>query len=242
MTPLDLFRAQLSAWGVAVGAREIEDLAAFARMLTGYTRANVIGTKDYDRVLLDHVLDSLSCLLFAPARNASDIADVGSGGGLPGVPLKIVLPAARLTLFESTGKKADFLRSTVGGLRLEGIEVVGARVEEAGRGEARRARYDLCTARAVARISVVAEYCVPLLRVGGHVISMKGHPGSEEMEEGRKAAELLGAEVREVTKVPILPEIGDKERRLIVLEKVRPTPDSYPRKPGTPAKSPLGSR
>lgn len=230
----------MSAWGVKAGPQEITDFVAFAGMLAGYGRANVIGTRDFDRVLLEHVLDSLGCLLFEPARGAKDIADVGSGGGLPGIPLGIALRASRVTLFESTGKKVDFLRSAVQELRLGAADVVRARVEDAGREDAHRSRYGLCTVRAVARLSVVAEYCVPLAKVGGHVVAMKGDPSPEEVEEGRKAAELLGAEIREVIQVPMLPEIGDKERRLIVLEKVRPTPDRYPRKPGTPAKSPLG--
>ena len=241
MASVDLFRAQLSAWGIGGCSREMASFVAFAEMLAGYERANVIGTKDFDRVLLDHVLDSLACLLFAPARDAHDVADVGSGGGLPGVPLSVALPGARVALFESTGKKADFLRSAVRELQTEKTTVVQTRVEDAGREDRYRACFDLCTARAVAQLSVVAEYCVPLARIGGHVIAMKGDPDRAEIEAGREAAELLGARVEEIIKVPILPEIGAKERRLIVLEKVRSTPDRYPRKPGTPAKRPLGS-
>ena len=221
---------------------EIEALGSFAEVLAGYERANVIGTRDLDRVLLDHVLDSLSCLLFKPARDALEVADVGSGGGLPGVPLGIALPRASITLFESTGKKVDFLESAVRRLRLDNIVAVKTRVEDAGRERGHRAGYDLCTARAVARLSVVAEYCLPLVKVGGCVISMKGDPESREVEEGRKAAESLGGRVKDVIKVPFLREIGERERRLIVLEKVSPTPEKYPRKPGTPVKSPLGSR
>lgn len=231
----------MSAWGIGERLHGMKSFVAFSEMLASYERANIIGTRDFDRVLLDHVLDSLACLLFEPARDAGDIADVGSGGGLPGLPLSIALPEARVALFESTGKKADFLRSAVRELQLEKVTVVKTRVEDAGRGDLHRSRFDLCTARAVARLSVVAEYCVPLARIGGHVIAMKGDPDREEIEEGQEAAELLGARIREIIEVPILPEIGVKERRLIVLEKVRSTPDRYPRKPGTPTKRPLGS-
>lgn len=237
---LDLLDAQVNAWGIKLETRARRGLIKFARILASYDRANVIGTRDLDRILLDHVLDSLSCLLFGPALKASRIADVGSGGGLPGIPIQIAHPRASTVLFESTGKKVDFLRYALEELGLSKTQVVRARVEEAGHLSAHRSGYDVCTARAVARLSVVAEYCVPFVRVGGHVISMKGRPDDDEIEEGERAAEMLGARVAEVIEVPFLPEVSEKERRLVILEKVRETPARYPRKPGTPVRSPLG--
>ena len=103
-----------------------------------------------------------------------------------------------------------------------------------------RSTYDVCTARAVARLSVVAEYCLPFVRVGGHVVAMKGRPDAEEIDEGKRAAGVLGARIAETVRVPFLPEVSEKERRLVVLEKVSETPARYPRRPGTPAKNPLG--
>ncbi len=202
--------------------------------------ANVIGTREPRSILLDHVLDSLSCSLFKPLREAHKLADVGSGGGLPGIPLKIMHPALRATLLESTGKKARFLRHAVGRLELVGVEVVEGRVEEVARRSGYRGEYDVATARAVARLSVVAEYCVPLLKVGGYVISMKARLETEELAEGERAAQRLGARVSEVLQVPLLPEVGAKERRLVILEKVMCTPEEYPRKVGVPARKPLG--
>ena len=117
---------------------------------------------------------------------------------------------------------------------------MNARGEQASRAEEHRGPYDIATARAVARLSVVAEFCVPLLRVGGHVISMKGRLGDEELSQGEKAAEELGAKVSTLMRVPRLPETGEKERYLVILEKVEDTPAKYPRKVGVPAKKPLG--
>ena len=213
---------------------------AFAGVLAEYERANVIGTRDLDRILLDHVLDSLSCLLFHPAREAKRFADVGSGGGLPGIPLRLALSEAGVSLFEATSKKAEFLRYAARRLQLDGVEVVNARVEEAGHEARYRSSYQVCTARAVARVSVVAEYCLPLVEVGGYVVSFKGKPEAEELAEGERAAAALGARVYEVIQVPVLAEIGDRERRLVVLKKERETPAKYPRRTGAPAKSPLG--
>lgn len=239
---MELFEAQLRAWGLGVGRDAQARLTGFTDILAGYERANVIGTKIPEDVLLEHVLDSLSCLLFPSIRDAGSVADVGSGGGLPGIPIQVVLPDARVVLLESTGKKVDFLQHAIGELRLSRTQAIRARAEEAGHDERHRSGYDVAVARAVARLSVVAEYCVPLVGVGGHVISMKGRPSGEEMDEGEKAAEMLGARIQEVISVPFLAEVGEKERRLVILEKVRETPDKYPRKPGIPAKNPLGVR
>jgi 16S rRNA (guanine527-N7)-methyltransferase len=201
----------------------------------------VIGTKDLDEIILSHVLDSLSCFLFRPIFHAGRLADVGSGGGLPGVPIKIMKPDLTTTLVESTGKKARFLRDVVDNLSLEDTEVANIRVEDLARMQAHRGTYDAVTSRAVARLSVVAEYSMPLLKVGGFAISMKSRLEPDELSEGSGAVEALGARVAEIIPVPMLPEIGEKERNLVILEKVWETPDQYPRRSGTAAKKPLGA-
>jgi 16S rRNA (guanine527-N7)-methyltransferase len=240
MDELELVTLQAAAWGLRLDEEWLARLEAYARLLAGYEEANVIGTRDFGRILLDHVLDSLSCYLFRPVADAGRLADVGSGGGLPGIPIKICVPGMGLTLIESTGKKARFLRRVVDELPLTGTEVVGGRVEDASRKVEHRGMYDVATARAVARLSVLAEYCVPLLKVGGWVVSMKGRLPDEELSEGDRAAEKLGAKVSEQIRVPHLPEVGEKERRLVVIQKVRETPGKYPRNVGVPAKKPLG--
>jgi 16S rRNA (guanine527-N7)-methyltransferase len=169
------------------------------------------------------------------------MADVGSGGGLPGIPIRIVKPDLTTTLVESTAKKARFLQFVVDALALDRIEVVNSRAEDLARTQANRGAYDVVTSRAVARLSVVAEYSVPLVKVGGRAISMKSRLDHEELSEGSRAAEALGARIAEIIRVPMLQEIGDKERNLVILEKTRDTPAQYPRRPGTAAKKPLGA-
>jgi 16S rRNA (guanine527-N7)-methyltransferase len=237
---LELARQQAAAWGLRLDAGRLERLGEFARFLSAYEEANVIGTRAVGEVLLEHVLDSLSCLLFEPVGEAELLADVGSGGGLPGLPIKLAAPRVAVTLIEATAKKARFLRRAVEALAVDGVEVVNGRAEEVGRAREHRGVYDVTTARAVARLAVVAEYCVPLLRVGGHAVLMKGRLEGGEVSEGERAAEKLGAEVSEVIRVPRLPEIGEKHRSLVVVRKVGETPDRYPRSVGTPARTPLG--
>lgn len=217
-------------------------MLAYALMLSRYEKSNVIGTRDFGEILQGHVLDSLSCLLVAPLREANKVADIGSGGGLPGIPLAMMLPQTEVTLLESTGKKTAFLRYVSDELGLINVRVVNARVEEVGREEGYRGAYDVCTVRALARLSVIAEYSLPLLRVGGRVVAMKGREDRDEWAEGGRAAAVLGGRVCDEIRVPHTPEVEQKDRRLLLLEKVEETPRVYPRRTGVPVRDPLGRK
>jgi 16S rRNA (guanine527-N7)-methyltransferase len=241
MKPSELLEAQAAAWGVHLDDEQRDRLLRYRWLLASYDRANVIGTKDPGRIMLDHVLDSLSCFLHGNLLEARRVADIGSGGGLPGIPISIVRPDLSTTLIESTGKKARFLRYAVEELALENTTVANARVEDLGRTEGHRGKYDLATTRAVAALSVIAEYSVPLLEVGGWAIAMKGRLESEEFEEGVKAVGELGARIAGVEPVEMMPEVGDKQRNLVVIQKVGKTPERYPRRSGAVAKRPLGA-
>jgi 16S rRNA (guanine527-N7)-methyltransferase len=238
----DGFERQLSAWGLDIGVEGERLLLAYAHLLSRYERANVIGTRDVEEILSRHVLDSLSCLLFAPLYEAKRVADIGSGGGLPGMPLAIALPSTGVTLFEATGKKVAFLREASNELGLANVKVVNARVEESAREEVHRGSYDVCTVRALARLSVIAEYSLPLLRRGGTVVAMKGRVDAEERAEGDRASGKLGGRVREEMQVHYLPGVEQGERRLLLLEKIGETPEAYPRRTGVPVRNPLGAR
>lgn len=231
---------QVERWGIALASEQVSSIEHFGRLLEGYSLANVIGTRSYDRIMEDHVLDSLSCLLVPAFEQANRMVDVGTGGGFPGIPLKIARPTLRSSLIESTAKKTAFVRSAVSELGLEDVRVLNARAEDVGAGSLERASYDVATTRAVSSLAVVAEYCVPLVRTGGQVVAMKGRITDQELKEGTRAAGMLGARVVEVLPVPLLAEVRAEERCLVVLEKVRETPARYPRKPGVARKHPLG--
>ena len=241
MKCLDLIEAQAAEWGVSLDEVLLDGLLWYGRLLASYDRANVIGTRDLERIMLDHVLDSLSCFLHKPLMGAGRLADVGSGGGLPGIPISIVRRDLRTTLIESTGKKADFMRLAAERLALEHVAVANARVEDLGRARKYRGANEVVTSRAVARLSVLAEYCVPLLEVGGQAIAMKGPLEREELEEGVRAAGVLGAKIGGVERVEMLPEVGEKVRNLVIIRKEGETPARYPRKAGMVAKRPLGA-
>lgn len=165
------------------------------------------------------------------------MVDVGSGAGFPGLPLKIALPDIQLTLIESTAKKTAFLQHIVEVLHLAEVTILTARAEEVGHQAAHRARYDVAVARAVASLPVLAEYTLPLVKVGGIVIAQKGQSPTEEIEAATNALSVLGGEISQVTpiEVPGLEEV----RHLVVIRKLEHTPPKYPRRSGIPAKRPL---
>lgn len=227
-------------WGLDLHPDQILALNLFAETLGDYKEANVIGTKSVTRILEDHVLDSLSCMLFPGIRAAKSLVDVGSGAGLPGIPLKLALPDLRVDLLEATAKKSRFEELAINVLGVEKARVLNARAEMVGRDTGYRGRYDLATARALSSLATVSEYCVPLLKVGGHGIAMKASLDEKEVLEGRRAAHFLGARISEIIEVPLLTEIRARERRLVIVEKIRETPDLYPRKSADIKKRPLG--
>lgn len=240
MEEIELLKRQSGAWGLGLDNGAFEDLHRYAVILKDYRGANVVGTRDLRRLVLDHVLDSLSCLLCEPVRRASSLVDVGSGAGLPGIPLKIAQPSLALTLLEATGKKTLFLERVVEELPLDDTEIVNERAEVVGREPLYRGKSAVATARAVAALPTLTEYCLPLVEKGGSFVAMKALPDKEELEAGSKAAKMLGAELFEVIEVKFLPELPAKRRCLVIMTKTSDTPEDYPRRVGVPRKTPLG--
>lgn len=203
---------------------------------------NLTAITDYEQVQIRHFLDSLSCLLaeethLAISRPEARAIDVGSGAGFPGIPLKLVCPGIRLTLLEATGKKVAFLEHIVERLGLLRAMAIKARAEELAHDPAHRGQYDLALVRAVANLPVVVEYALPFCKLGGWLVAQKGEAGAAEAWQAQRSMALLGGELRRVMPVELagLPE----DRSLVVIEKVSPTPEAYPRRSGMPSKRPL---
>jgi 16S rRNA (guanine527-N7)-methyltransferase len=204
-------------------------------LLDANARLNLTRVVEPDAVARLHLLDALAALPLLPSDPARAV-DLGSGGGVPGIVLAIARPQVHWTLVDSVGKKADALRSFVAGLGLANVEVVVSRAELLGRGPLRES-FDLVTARALASLPVLAEYALPLLRVGGSLVAWKGPITPDELAAGGAASELLGGGAPEERAAGI-PALGD--HRFILVEKLRPTPARWPRRPGDPARRPLG--
>ncbi len=191
-----------------------------------------------EEIRIKHFLDSLSCQIAMQGSPVDRVIDVGTGGGFPGLPLRLLYPEMRLTLVESIAKKTTFLSLVVQELGLDHVQVVTSRAEDVGQDPAHREQYTWAVARAVALLPVLAEYLLPLVRVGGFVLAQKGATAPEELQTAGPALEILGGRFREMIPVS-LPDLEEK-RYLVVIEKVAPTPPKYPRRAGMPAKRPLG--
>lgn len=183
-----------------------------------------------------HFLDSLTVLLVPEVARATRLVDVGSGAGFPGIPLKVAKPELNVTLVDSLGKRVEFLKTVVDALNLQEISCFHARAEEVGRDKQHRERYDVATARAMAKLPVLCEYLLPLVRVGGVMVAMKGPTGKDEVDEAKGALRILGGQMGRILETS-LP--GGDTRQLVLIHKVKETPLEYPRRPGMPEKAPL---
>jgi len=225
--------------GLTLTQRQRQAFHLYQKELVSWnTRFNLTAITDTEGVQIRHFLDSLSCLLaVGDVRPGQSLIDVGTGAGFPGLPLKIVYPALRLTLVEATGKKTDFLRHMVKLLELRDVAVIHARAEQVGHDPLHRETYDWVTARAVAAMPTLAEYLLPLCRLGGHCLAQKGEGAAAEVTSAEPAVLLLGGRLSRLVPVE-LPGLAET-RHLVLIEKVARTPEKYPRHPGRPAKRPL---
>jgi 16S rRNA (guanine527-N7)-methyltransferase len=239
---VDALVAGAAALGVALDAAQVERFAHYrALQLDWNTRVNLTAITDPAEVVERHFLDSLTCVSAVPAawrERSIAVIDVGSGAGFPGLPLAIALPNWRVTLLEATGKKVRFLEAVIAELGLAHVCAVAGRAEEVAHWPEFRARYDVVTARALAALPTLLEYCCPFARPGGYVIAPKKGDLAEEEAAGVRAARLLGAKL--LAPVPVmLPALADG-RVLLVARQERLCPAQYPRAAGAPVKRPVG--
>ena len=233
-----LARDAKALFNVQLSGRQVMALHTYEKELLEWNQKfNLTAIRDAESIRTKHFLDSFSCVLAWKSSPPNQLIDVGTGAGFPGIPLKILYPNLKLTLVESVGKKAMFCQHIVRVLGLEQVEVIQARAEDLGQDAGHREKYDWALARAVAKMNVLSEYLIPLVRIGGTVLAQKGESGPAEAQSAEEAMRLLGGKLKQL--VPInLPGVAD-DRYLVVVEKVAATPPKYPRKPGIPMKQPL---
>ncbi len=240
-----LFSGQLksgaSKLGLSLDSRQLEQFQTYYRELISWNqRMNLTRITEYEEVQIKHFLDSLTVTLALKqptGGNSLRLIDVGTGAGIPGLPLKILLPDIRLVLLDATAKKATFLYHIRDRLGLEDVEVVVGRAEEVAHQTEYRERFDVVLSRGVAPLATLVELTLPFCTIGGSFIAQKKGEIEPELSQATKAISILGGNLREVKKIE-LEEFTD-ERYLVIIDKITVTPEKYPRRPGIPAKRPL---
>lgn len=205
-------------------------------LIKGMEKSRLTGERTKERIIKKQLYDSLIALKYVNLKKASSLIDLGTGGGLPGVPIKIVRPDLVITLLDSNRKKTLFLKDTIKILGLEKINVVNKRAEEIGQEAEHREKYNYIFSRAVAKMSVLAELALPLLTLGGEAIFYKGPRGDDEFKTAEGAIETCGGALKYVKSYDLK---NGESRKLYVIKKIKATPGKYPRKSGKPGKNPI---
>lgn len=231
------FIAALRAQGFELTEKQLKQFAIYYENLVEWNeKINLTAVTEKEEVYLKHFFDSLTPSFYFDFKEIETLCDVGAGAGFPSIPLKILFPHIKLTIVDSLNKRINFTNHLAAELNLEQVQFIHDRAETFGRSE-KRETYDVVTARAVARLSVLSELCLPLVRKGGHFLALKGAQGEIEIEEGLFAVNILGGEI--VANHQFTLPMEESTRYIVDIEKRRQTAKKYPRKAGTPAKEPL---
>ncbi|WP_144471545.1 16S rRNA (guanine(527)-N(7))-methyltransferase RsmG [Bacillus safensis] len=235
---IEQFTAALEEKGITLSPVQLEQFETYFHMLVEWNeKMNLTSITEKEEVYLKHFYDSISAAFFIDFHKVTTICDIGAGAGFPSIPLKICFPHLHVTIVDSLQKRITFLNELAKGLNLQDTTFYHDRAETFGQRKEKRESYDLVTARAVARLSVLSELCLPLVKKEGLFVALKASAADEEMQAGKKAVTVLGGEV--VEKHSFVLPLEESERNIIVIEKKKQTPKKYPRKPGTPNKSPI---
>ena len=237
---LEKFEELMKSYGeqidITFEKSQIEQFYKYMNLLIEWNeKINLTAIIEPEEIILKHFIDSLTICKYI--ENNATLADVGTGAGFPGIPLKIYRPDIKITLVDSLNKRINFLNEVINNLELKNIVTIHSRVEDFGKNKNYREKYDYVTARAVANLNTLSEYLVPIVKVNGKAICMKGNDVQDEVDNAKHAIKILGGTVEKVDYFK-LPN-SDISRNIIVVKKVNNTPARFPRKAGMPSKEPL---
>lgn len=220
--------------GVEINKEQVDQFQTFLDMLQkANAEVNLTAITETNDIILKHFIDSISVLPFIP-KTATSVIDVGTGAGFPGIPVKIAKPELEIALLEATTKKASFIEQVIKKLGFYNAKVINSRAEEAGQDLRYREQFDVALARAVAQMRILAEYALPFVKIGGFFIAQKDV--GEDITSAEKAIQTLGGEIQDIVPIKI---DGLSERNIVIIRKISPTIDKYPRRPGNPEKKPI---
>ena len=235
----EIFKQELLKIGIELSDKQMNQFKTYYELLVEWNeKINLTAITELEEVYLKHFYDSITLAVSMDLKDkAYSICDVGAGAGFPSIPLKIVFPELKVSIVDSLNKRIKFLNLLAEALELDNVHFYHDRAETFGQNKAHRENFDIVTARAVARLNVLAELCIPLVKKGGYFVALKAAKSEEEVTEAKKAIATLGGKLISEQEVS-LPFSEDK-RYIVTIEKKKETPNKYPRKPGTPNKKPL---
>jgi len=238
MNPVELLEKGSVELGLNLNSNQMDKLLKYKDLLLEWNqKINITAIEDENEIITKHFLDSLTGITIPEINTAASIIDVGTGGGFPGIPLGIMLNDTKITLLDSLNKRIMFLKEVIDQLNLSNFELIHGRAEDFGNNLMYREKYELCVSRAVANLSVLSEYCLPFVKVGGNFVSYKGSDVQDELDQALNAIKILGGNFSDIKLVKI--PYTDIIHSLIIIKKSRQCPTKYPRKAGKPSKSPL---
>ncbi len=238
MTNIEVLTNGVSDLDLILTVKQKQRFLLYKQLLVEWNqKINITAITENDEVDIKHFLDSLTPLVTGLFQGNKKIIDIGTGGGFPGLPLKLMNEDLDVSLLDSLNKRIIFLNEVISQLKLKDIVAIHGRAEELSIKPEYREQYDICISRAVASLSILSEYCIPFVKTGGYFISMKGPDVTEEIEDSKNAIKLLGGKVVEQRSITI-PK-SDIVHSLIIIEKIKQTPTKYPRGGGKPRKNPL---
>ena len=221
---------------ISLDKQQIDKFYTYMKLLLEWNeKINLTAIIQPEEIILKHFIDSMTIAPYLE-KNAK-LIDVGTGAGFPGIPLKIIREDIQITLLDSLNKRINFLNHVIKQLQLTNIQTIHSRVEELGKDKRYRENFHYATSRAVANLSTLAEYLIPLVKIEGCCISMKGANIQEEIQKSKNAISLLGGKIEKIKEFQ-LPK-SDMDRNLVIIRKVKNTPSKYPRKAGLPTKDPI---
>lgn len=232
-------REECGQFDITLEDHQLEQFYQYYELLIHWnSMMNLTAITELSEVVTKHFVDSLSLIRVIPdiKNKPLSLIDVGTGAGFPGIPLKIAFPNLNVTLLDSLKKRVNFLDETIAQLELENVNALHGRAEDFGRDDVSRETFNLCVSRAVANLSTLSEYCMPLVKIGGYFVPYKSGKLEEELKIGKRAVKLLGGQIEDTVRFQ-LPNAD--ERILVKIRKVENTSKKYPRKAGIPSKDPL---
>ncbi|MBU3091155.1 16S rRNA (guanine(527)-N(7))-methyltransferase RsmG [Clostridium sp. CM028] len=238
MKYFDILNKASSNEGLEFSEKKYEQFMKYKDLIKEWNeKVNLTAIKEDEEIVKKHFIDSMKVFKFDQLKNAKNVIDIGTGGGFPGIPMKIIKPEVNIVLLDSLNKRVKFLNEVINSLQLENIKAIHGRAEDFAQEIQYREKFDVAVSRAVANLTVLSEYCIPYVKVGGYFVAMKGPAVEEEIKQSKNAIRMLGGRIEHIEKVQI--EDSDLNHNLVIISKISQTHRKYPRKAGMVTKEPL---